>query len=137
MSNQNKNELNKEKYDRKKAVITEFEHVKFAVILPKVETSKKAVASPTKLSARGRQTTKKSVQALVVDDSRIPVEGPIPYSVWEKHWTNIIDQSDRFKKHLAHVATVESGIDVDPEDIELWGTYPLYKKRKDTKQSWF
>ncbi|GAG79384.1 unnamed protein product [marine sediment metagenome] len=137
MSNQKKNESNKEKNGRKKAVITEFEHVKFAVILPEVETSKKAVASLVKLSAGGEQTTKKSVQALVIDDTRIPVEGPIPYSVWEKHWTNITDQSDRFKKHLAHVATIESGIDVDPEDIELWGTYPLYKKRIDTNQSWF
>ena len=40
-----------------------------------------------------------------------------------------INQSQRYKEHLAQVATDASGVDIDPEDINLMGYYPLYKKK--------
>ena len=109
----------KAKYEEKRAIVTEFEGVRFAAILPVVETQTRVEGALARLGIGGERRVKGKVIAIVVDDPRLPTDGPIPQSVWEEYWRNFIDQQPKYKLHIAETVTTACAVAVRIEDVEV------------------
>lgn len=113
-------------YEEKKAIVTEFEGVKFAVILPEIEKSTEVggvvEVLKGKLGVGGKRDVKKFVQATVVSDPRLPTHGPIPHSVWEEYWREFLRKMPTYQEYLARTATTAMGMVIKPNEIDLRGT---------------
>ena len=117
-----KKKKKKPDYEEKKAIVTEFEGVKFALVLPDIEKLTEVEGSLGKMGIGGKREIKKSVIATVVDDPRLPTNGPVPHSVWVEYWRYFIEKRPLYQKHLAQTATAASGVMIKPDNVDLSGT---------------
>ena len=109
-------------YEMRKTIVTEFEGIKFGIILLDTETTSKAKASLRDLGAGGERAVKRKIPAFVASDPRLPTSGPVPLSVWEEYWSAFVKRIPGYVTHLSGVATNASGAMIKPEDIDLRGT---------------
>jgi len=112
------------KYEEKKAIVTDYEGVKFVVILPDIETSTEAEGRLLDISAKAKRDVKKEVQAIVVDDPRLPTRGPIPKEAWDDYWKDFIKNLPMYQEHIAGTLSIITGSPYSAKNIRVSGTMP-------------
>ena len=116
-------------YEEIKAIVTDFEGVKFSVITQDIETSVEGEGKIDALKGafglRGKKDTKKIVQAFVVSDPRIPTEGPVTQEIWEKYIGNLVLNEGKIKEHIAETVTIASGVTTTSTDVELRASFDV------------
>lgn len=116
-------------YEERKAIVTKYKDVEFAVILPDTEKTSKIEGAVDvikgKLGFGGQKGSKRTVQATVVSDPRLPTEGPVPQKAWEDYWSTFLEERSKMQDHIAKVVTHASGVQINSSDVDLRGTFTV------------
>lgn len=122
-------EKKKPEYEERKAIVTEFEGVKFSVITHEVEKSTEGEgtvdAIKMAIGLKGKRDVKNTVVASVVYDPRLPTNGPVTQEIWGEYIKNLVLKEGRIKNYIANTVTTVSGVTTNSTDVELRASFDV------------